>query len=279
VTNAEVNFRLAGGPQPLILVPVRVNDADARDFILDTGAGTSLLSPQLARELGVEATGKRQAQVAGGRVDVGLGRVASLSVGGASAEDLEVAIVNLDDLGRAVGARVEGDLGHNFLKSFRVTVDYGRGVLRLRSGRYESFGAATLREVGFRLAAPAKPLVLVSVLVNGARAEEFAIDTGCSTTMISPALAADFGVRAGASAPVSTGGGHALAASFGKLDSLALAGACARDLPVVITDAFRALNEATGASFRGIVGHNFLKAFALTIDYPASTLSLSPNKI
>jgi hypothetical protein len=31
----EVNFRLAGGAQPLILVPASVNDCAPREFILD----------------------------------------------------------------------------------------------------------------------------------------------------------------------------------------------------------------------------------------------------
>ncbi|HEV7889594.1 MAG TPA: hypothetical protein VGP08_03095 [Pyrinomonadaceae bacterium] len=36
---------------------------------------------------------------------------------------------------------------------------------------------------------------------------------------------------------------------------------------------------AGGARVECGPGHNFLKAFALTIDYPAATLSLAPNKI
>ena len=40
---AETSFRLVGGENPLIIVPASVNDRGPYEFILDTGAGTSLL--------------------------------------------------------------------------------------------------------------------------------------------------------------------------------------------------------------------------------------------
>ena len=52
--SATVHFRLAGGAQPLILVPVEVNDHGPFEFILDTGAGTSLIATELAEKLKVK---------------------------------------------------------------------------------------------------------------------------------------------------------------------------------------------------------------------------------
>jgi predicted aspartyl protease len=52
-----LTFRLAGGRQSRSLLPVSVDGAPPRQFILDTGAGTTLLSREFARELGVEVTG------------------------------------------------------------------------------------------------------------------------------------------------------------------------------------------------------------------------------
>jgi hypothetical protein len=40
----SVPFRLAGGQNPLILVPVYVNDKGPYEFILDTGSSHCLLS-------------------------------------------------------------------------------------------------------------------------------------------------------------------------------------------------------------------------------------------
>jgi len=52
VESSRVKFHLAGGAQPLILLPVSVNGQGPFEFILDTGAGTSLLSPELAQKIG-----------------------------------------------------------------------------------------------------------------------------------------------------------------------------------------------------------------------------------
>ena len=43
-----VTFRLAGGKQPLILLPVFVDGRGPYSFVLDTGAGPTLVSNELA---------------------------------------------------------------------------------------------------------------------------------------------------------------------------------------------------------------------------------------
>ncbi len=122
---ATAKFRLAGGGQPLILLPVHVNGEGPFDFILDTGAGTSLLSRELAGRLDVKIIGSKDGHSAGGRVSVSLAKLDSLAVGDMRMGDVDVGIVDLAHIGRAIGAQIDGDLGYNFLKHFRVTIDYG----------------------------------------------------------------------------------------------------------------------------------------------------------
>src|SRR5436309_5035173 len=146
-SRAKVNFRLAGGAQPLILLPVHVNDRGPFDFILDTGAGTTLLAPQLATELAVHVTGSKQGQTAGGKVDVKLASVSHLAVGQLRLENIEVAITDLSQIERAVGAPILGDLGHDFFGKFRLTIDYRQHLLRIDDpSRCEYFGAPPLTE-------------------------------------------------------------------------------------------------------------------------------------
>src|SRR5436309_5233870 len=99
-------FRLAGGAQPLILLPVRVNDRGPFDFILDTGAGTSLLSSELAKELGTKIIGSKDGQSAGGKVSVSLGKVDSMAVGEAKLNDVDVGVVDLGHIGKTIGAKI-----------------------------------------------------------------------------------------------------------------------------------------------------------------------------
>src|SRR5436305_15206781 len=93
LSSAKVKFRLAGGAQPLILLPAHVNGRGPSDFILDTGAGTSLLSSELAKQLEVEIVGSKEGQGAGGRVSVSLGKVDSLGVGETNLPDVDVGTV------------------------------------------------------------------------------------------------------------------------------------------------------------------------------------------
>src|SRR5439155_118168 len=103
-------FRLAGGAQPLILLPVRVNDRGPFDFILDTGAGTSLLSSDLATQLVAKILGSKEGQSAGGKVSVSLATVDSLAVGEMKLRDVDVGIVDLSQIAKTIGAKIDGDL-------------------------------------------------------------------------------------------------------------------------------------------------------------------------
>jgi len=273
---AEIGFRLAGGAQPLILVPAQVNGAGTFEFILDTGAGTSLISPEVAERLGVARTGTKEGVGAGGRVTVALGTLESLAIGEARVEALDVAITDeLQRIGAAVGTRVDGDAGYNFLKNFCVTIDYRRYMLRLTQvvNDENASGSQPRAQVKFRIAHPAKPLILVETMVNGAGPFQFALDTGTSTSLLSPELARAFSIKS-ESVPGMTGAGGQIAARVGLLESLAIEEAAIKNVHVMVSDVLTMLGQATGARLDGIIGYNYLKEFKVTIDYPREILRL-----
>jgi predicted aspartyl protease len=272
--SSKVRFRLAGGAQPLILLPVKVNDRGPFEFILDTGAGTSLLSTELAKQLELRVIGSKEGQSAGGKVAVSLARVDSLIIGETRLDDVDVGIVDLSHIGRTVGAKIDGDLGYNFLKHFRVTIDYRDSELRLDDPkRVESFTRNARTEIAIRLANPAKPLILVNVYADGRGPFQFAIDTGTSTSAITPELADQLGVQ---TSPVGTGTTGVAPVDFqaGSLQSFQLGGARIDNMAVVVADFFTMLNAAIGAKLDGIVGYNFLRNYKVVIDYPGETLTL-----
>jgi predicted aspartyl protease len=273
-SSTKVEFRLAGGAQPLILLPVHVNSRGPFDFILDTGAGTSLLSSELARQLEAKVIGSKEGQSAGGTVSVSLAKVDSIAVGETKLRDVDVGIVDLAHIGKTIGVKIDGDLGYNFLKHFRVTIDYCNCEIRFDDPkRVESFGRSAKTEVPIRLASPAKPLILIDVQANGRGPFQFAVDTGTSTTAIAPGLAKQLGVE---SSPVGAGttGGAPIDFSAGNLRSFQLGGAKIDNMPVVVADFFTMLNAAIGAKLDGIVGYNFLRNYKVVIDYPGEMLTL-----
>src|ERR1700736_5269580 len=193
-SSARVKFRLAGGAQPLILLPVCVNDCGPFEFILDTGAGT-LLSSKLATELDVKVVGSKEGQGAGGRVTVSLAKVDSIAVGELRLENVNVAIFDLDSIGKAIGAKVDGAIRYGLPKHFRVTINYRDCELRLEDPkRLESVAGGAKTEAPIRLANPSKPLILVDVHANGRGPFQFAVDTGTSTSAVTPKLAKQLGL-------------------------------------------------------------------------------------
>ena len=275
---AIVKFRLAGGAQPLILLPAIVNDHGPCEFILDTGAGTSLLSSELAKQLEVKIVGTKEGLSAGGKVSISLAKIDSLAVGQAKLDDVDVGIVDLSDIGKTIGAKIDGDLGYNFLKHFRLTIDYRDCDIRFDDPkRLENFGPSAETEVPIRLANPAKPLILVDVHANGRGPFQFAIDTGASTTIITPELAKSLNVDSSPIGSLTTGGTH-VAASAGVLQSFMVGGAHLDNMQVVAADFFVMLSNVVGVKLDGIVGYNFLRNFRIVIDYPNEILSLLPRK-
>ena len=271
--SVKTKFRLAGGAQPLILLPVQVNGRGPFDFILDTGAGTSLLSSELAKGLGVRITGSKEGQSAAGKVAVSLARVDSLAIGSTSLHDVDVGVVDLSQIAKTIGANIDGDLGYNFLRHFRITLDYGNYEIRFDGPKKIEMSGSAKTESRIRLANPAKPLILVDIYANGSGPFQFAVDTGTSTTAITPDMAKALAVESLPVGPAAAGSGQ-VDVTAGSLRSFQLGSARIDNLPVIVANFFEMLSQAVGVRLDGIVGYNFLRNYKVVIDYPGELLSL-----
>jgi clan AA aspartic protease (TIGR02281 family) len=126
-----------GPEKPLITVEAMVNGKGPFSFIVDTGASHSVLSNQTAEKLGIplqeagcyEATRGRSALGAGGAVAARTATVDSLKVGDAEARNIEVAIIDLTNLSNTVKQRLDGIIGKNFMKDYKVIIDYPKQEL------------------------------------------------------------------------------------------------------------------------------------------------------
>jgi len=92
---AKTTFQLGGSSKPVVLVPVLVNGKGPYQFALDTGAGQTVVSSELAEELVLGHGEEREALGAGGKVSVFLSKVASIAVESARLEDISVVITDL----------------------------------------------------------------------------------------------------------------------------------------------------------------------------------------
>ena len=114
-----------------LIVEAQLNQERVVQLIVDTGASMTVLSNQVAIELGILGTTENElmtVNTAGGQVQVNVNYLSSLTVGSAQAYDVGVAIHDLPDM----PSSIQGLLGMSFLKHFLVTLDAEHGKLILR---------------------------------------------------------------------------------------------------------------------------------------------------
>lgn len=126
----------------LIGVPVRINGKGPFDHILDTGSSGNVMTPTVAKEIGVSnqsPNGPIAAQGCSGGECVGVGgkamgygvMVSSISIGSA---ELQNTIMGVIDLGVIApdGRKVDyGIIGYPFLKDYVLVIDYPEQRLAL----------------------------------------------------------------------------------------------------------------------------------------------------
>ncbi len=127
-----VPFRLVGPGDAALAVPVHINGTGPYDFVFDTGATITCVDPDLVRTLdleerpvapgiGIGAGGAERLRVVG---------VDSMRIGAAEVHDLTACVLDLEQA-RRFGVDVHGLVGLNFMKPFRITLDFEGRVLRI----------------------------------------------------------------------------------------------------------------------------------------------------
>jgi aspartyl protease len=122
---------LKQGTQVIALVPVRINGKGPYAFALDTGASQSLVDSQVAGELRVKKTGKKERFAGASSISTAIEiKVKNWSVGRVKLPPTVISEANLP-MGNATGG-VQGLLGSDMLSQFDiVTIDYDHSRLVL----------------------------------------------------------------------------------------------------------------------------------------------------
>jgi predicted aspartyl protease len=158
-----------------IVAPVMINGRGPFRFVVDTGANTSVLSPALAKELGLELSVESGIVVSGvtGRTVVGSVPIATLEVGA-----LKMSNLNLPVIGSAL-AGVDGILGVDGFADLRLTVDFGNDTVKIdRSDNKRAARGYTVLPARFRHGR----LLTVASKVGSVSADAV-IDTGAEGTL------------------------------------------------------------------------------------------------
>src|SRR5262249_36673767 len=115
VASSPVRFKQLQGH--LIIVPVSVNGVGPFDFILDTGASTTVIDREIAKQLYLHST--EAATVKGGETTKVLAcyRLDALSLGPKSVDNLKAPCAELREI-HSVSPKIHGVLGQDFLSRF-----------------------------------------------------------------------------------------------------------------------------------------------------------------
>ena len=109
----------------LIGVPVYINGKGPYDFVLDTGAGNTVVTPEMASTIGLEAKPVQGiARGLGGDVQLELAAVDELSVGAAKISHSQVVVLDLSKVSPKGKLIENGIIGYDFLRNFETVIDY-----------------------------------------------------------------------------------------------------------------------------------------------------------
>ena len=122
-----VTFNFIRGTS-LVSVPVTINDRSTLLFLLDTGATSTILSSAAADRLGIPKGGNMTMLTAGGSLPVSLRNLESLQVANGRLTRVEIAVAEVPLMQKL---HVDGILGSDYLRRFKVTIDYDNEVVEI----------------------------------------------------------------------------------------------------------------------------------------------------
>jgi predicted aspartyl protease len=115
-----------------LLIPTRVSDSEPVLFLIDTGAGRTMIAPDLARQV-TKVHNDSYGSVHGlsGRVkDVYLTDQLVLQFAGFRQRHLDMSSFDFSKVSRGLGIEVSGFLGLPLLNLFELTIDYRDGMVK-----------------------------------------------------------------------------------------------------------------------------------------------------
>ena len=265
-----VPIRIVGGR---VLVDGSINGRTAVEFALDTGTDQTILTPAIVRRANVPVTTTVQSAGVGalglGFRDLELARIEQLQVGGLRIRQVPAVVKAPALLGLP---RQEGAGFSPLALGFSMVVDYGARRLTM-ARRLPPMTHAV------RLPLRVHRLPFVRVTVNDSMPASFAIDTAGDVNALSLRLARRIDVDQNlrlAPARVFGSAGPDPGAYLLPFVRLRLAPGVGTAGESIIVINLSAPSGLLGVNVGGIIGHDFLRRYRVTIDLVRSEVGLDP---
>jgi predicted aspartyl protease len=258
---------------------VSIDGGPPRTFLVDTGAGLTAISRELADTLGVTLGGSMDIVGLGGGVEAHSATLKSVAMGSIVRKDVSCLVLDFGDMRTSMGLEVEGILGFSALNRYAVTFDFAHGALEIvqnAARRVPNPGGARvpLEMLGGQ--------ALVAAKIDGVDAGAFILDTGSWITFVPADVGRKLATEKRVPGVSFVGAdGRLLEAEAVRARSLSI-GAARVDRPVVLYATSGGEKDPIGLTLasgeRGVLGANVLRKFRVTLDYPRNELVLEPSE-
>jgi predicted aspartyl protease len=263
-----------------IYVQAMLNGKGPLWFILDTGAGATVLSREKAEELGLPLQGNLEGRGAGeASVDVALVPSVSFELPGVTLQDQTAVAIALGALTIYEGRAIDGILGYDLISRFVMEIDYENRRLHFYEQEFFS-GEGHGKAMPFELQ-DNHPHVYSDVQLQDGQVVrgKFLIDTGARSALsLNRPFCEEHDVTNGIKTirgGFAAGIGGETSQSIGRVQALNLG-------TFLLSDIVTGFSEDQGGATAdretaGIIGGDILRRFSVTFDYSKSTLYLRPN--
>lgn len=258
-----------------IYLPVKLEEGDVRQwFMLDSGAGMTVVDSRLAAELDLKKGGTMPAAGAGGMADFQLVRIPPFEIEGISFSGQTGISYPISELtSRFSDIAVGGILGYDFLSRFATRIDYERSIISFFEP--DSFAPP---DTAYGVDAP----LVHNVFGTRGTLEDtcggtFLIDTGANQSMLQQAFVTENSLTEGRKVlEISIlGAGGEESASLARFGSLAFGGLVLRKPVMALSSGTQGIGAFEGIS--GIIGNDILEKFTVTLDYKNQRILLERN--
>jgi hypothetical protein len=244
-----------------LYIPVTVGCKE-RLWILDTGAGMSVISEEFANLLGLELQGDLKGKGAGGTVDIKLTTLPPFNLQGIQFKEQTVAVINMKQLNRVLGVEIGGILGYDFLSRFVTKINYAKELISFYDpDEFEYNGN------GQRVDAHIKNSVFtVEATLDAEHSGMWLFDLGASTTSLDGvyALLNSFTERKGVEG-IGQGAANAFPTKTVKCQSIQFAGFITENPEVGFP--YGGTDTVFSADEIGVLGNSLFRNFVIYCDY------------
>lgn len=257
-----------------IYADVTVNGKGPYTFLFDTG-GVNLVTPAVAKELGLKSEGHMDAHGAGeGIMEAGFTKVKELKVGNAVLKEQTFIVLPLDALSDVEGVKEKGLVGFETFRRFVTRIDYPANTITLIDQKsFDPKDAGTPVKFVFQDRIPE-----VKGTFEGIPGT-FHIDTGSRAELsLTKGFSEKHGLRAKHPKGIDAVEGWGVGGpSRGYVTRGAMLTLGSVQVPNIVTSlATQSKGAFAGDDYSGNVGSGILKRFVVTFDYENKIMYLKP---